>query len=386
MQEPFPHHRHPRPSRTLRRHAVPGPSRLDESVDGVHHPTPTGAPRRIRVSAVLGGSALLALCALAAIISALLVHTVFGGSGAMRRSQTPPHGSGPDTAHLVRSLNIGEYGCGDPFVSDATLRALVARHHVPFIRVPFRDGCSDSQYLATLGAIVSIGAVPQVILHGNCTNSASQQAEDDHWLTLVDQASPNGVYWVEYGNEEDVGCGTGGISVQQYVAGWNRDIPRFRAQHPRARFIGPVTAGHNTAWINYLLAHGTPSPDAISWHWYPCGAGATDSQCLLNTADVENDVAQTDAAMATIGVTVPIWLTEWNEDYTGDSRFGNQVYIQNWMALALQHLTHLHDTANLAVAEFYVLTNESATSDSDLYTPPPADALTYLGAAFFAGI
>jgi Glycosyl hydrolase catalytic core len=298
---------------------------------------------------------------------------------------TPRPPDGPGTAHLVHSINIGEYGCGDPFISDATLRGIVASHHIPYIRAPFRDGCTDAQYLEMLKAIVGVGAVPQVTIHGNCTNSPSQQTEGDHWLTLLDQASA-GVYWVEYGNEEDVGCGTGGISVQQYVAGWNRDIPLFAAHHPRARFIGPVTAGHNTGWIDYLLANGIRHPDAVSWHWYPCGGGVTDSQCLTNTGHIDNDIAQTDAYEAQVGVPAPIWITEWDEDYTSDARFGNKTYIQNWMALATQHLSHLHDTANLAVAEFYVLTNGSPKSQTDLCYPPPSDTFTDVGSAFFAGI
>jgi hypothetical protein len=135
-----------------------------------------------------------------------------------------------------------------------------------------------------------------------------------------------------------------------------------------------------------IIANAVPHPDAVSWHWYPCGGGATDSQCLTNTAHIDNDIAQTDGYEVQVGVLAPIWITEWDEDYTSDARFGNRAYIQSWMALAIEHLSHLHDTANLAVAEFYVLTNGSPTSLTDLCYAPPSDAFTAVGSAFFGGI
>ncbi len=288
----------------------------------------------------------------------------------------------------MHSINIGNYGCGDPFIGNATLHGIVTSHHIPYIRAPFRDNCTDAQYLAEINAILSAGATPQMTIHGNCTNSTSQQASGDHWLSLLDSAT-GGVYWIEYGNEEDIGCPGGGISAAQYVAGWNRDVPLFHAHHPRARFIGPVTAGHNTGWINLLLAQGNPHPDGISWHWYPCGTAVDANACLTFTSHIDNDIAQTDAYENQVGVHPPIWLTEWDQSFnqSGPGQcFANQACIQNWLAVAMTHLIHLHTTSNLAVAEFYVLTNGNPNSQTQLCYPPPSNAFTFIGAAFFNGI
>jgi hypothetical protein len=328
--------------------------------------------------------AVIAVLALLLLIAGLRLP---GASAALRSTAA----STPDTQHVVHSINIGEYGCGDPFNSDATLQDIVRTHGIPYIRAPFRDGCTDKNYLDMLGAIVGVGATPQVTIHGNCLNNSSQLATNDHWLSLVDQAT-SGTYWVEYGNEEDIGCGTGGISAQQYVNGWNRDVPTLHANHPRAKFIGPVTAGHNTGWINLLLSSGSPHPDAISWHWYPCGLATSETQCLTNTSHIDNDIAQTDAYETQVGVSAPIWITEWdmgfNQDQTTwlNSCFTTPACVQNWLSVAITHLAGLHDTSNLAAAEFYVLTNGNPNSETDLVFPPPSDAFTYVGAAFFGGI
>src|SRR5437879_3211185 len=110
-------------------------------------------------------------------------------------------------------------------------------------------------------AVTNAGAIPVAIIHGACRNSLSVS---DHYLYNVDVATQNADYYVEYGNEEDHSCdGSQGLSAAAYTAGWNRDIPTLKANHPHAHFIGPVNAGYDGPYIQTFMQNANPRPDAV---------------------------------------------------------------------------------------------------------------------------
>ena len=315
--------------------------------------------------------------------------TTPNGTGTSSSSFTVTTGGGGngvpgDTTHLLRSMNISGFTTGDQFMNDTTLQSDIKSHNIPLLRMPFRDGWTDAQYTQMLTAIKNAGAVPLVIVHGNCTNSSSQQSTDDHWLSLVDSVFPSGNYYVEYGNEEDLSCGSsGGISAQQYTAGWNRDIPVLTANHPRAKFIGPVNYQYNGSYLLYFLQNANPRPFAVSWHSYFCNSTQSDQTCLNNINSWGTHVTDANNQMATAGYSVPIWITEWNLDPNDEARYTNQAFIQQWTQDALNELTTV---SSQGVQTAFVYTMERGDNTSGFQEYYANDTTTYQGTTLLTGI
>jgi hypothetical protein len=271
-------------------------------------------------------------------------------------------GCGPDTRHALRSINVTGFAPDDQFVNSTALQAKIASRNIPYLRIPFRDGWTDSQYLRMLDAVVNAGATPLAIVHGACTNSLSVS---DHYLNLVDRATKKGAYFVEYGNEEDHSCNGGpAISPATYTAGWNRDIPTLHAHHPRAHFIGPVTATYHGAYIQKFMQTAKPRPDAVSYHDYACDASDSNQTCLDGISawstfatDLKNRMRNN------VGYTVPVWITEWNMDPFDEVRY-QQPFIQTWTSRALREWSSLRKTGKVAVTFLYAISGHGTFNGS----------------------
>ena len=116
----------------------------------------------------------------------------------------------------------------------------------------------------------------------------------------------------EFGNEPD----NNGLSMQQYIQHWNSLIPQLRQINPNAKFIGPVVADYEQVrpFLTGVKASGV-LPDAISFHWYPCGENDPMGDCLAKVDTFAQVTSQVKVWVRDIlGRDLPVGITEWNYD------------------------------------------------------------------------
>ncbi len=250
---------------------------------------------------------------------------------------TPTPTGGPDSAHLIRSVNDSLFDTNDQLMNDQTTQAILKTHNTPIVRMPFRDAFTDAQDLQALNAIKNTGAAPLVIVHGACVSDP--YTIDSHWLSLVAQVFTTGPVYVEYGNEEDLSCNGGaGISATAYQASWNAVVSQLKATpaYSSYYFIGPVTYQSNPTYIATFVNGANPQPDYISWHEFVCSSSDSNSYCLSHINNWATHIADTNTAVQNaISHTIPIMITEWNLDPNRDHRYSNQIFIQQWTTTAL---------------------------------------------------
>ncbi len=290
---------------------------------------------------------------------------------------TPTPTGGPDSAHLIRSVNDSLFDTNDQLMNDPTTQAILKTHNTPIVRMPFRDVFTDAQDLQALSAIKNTGAAPLVIVHGACVSDP--YTIDNHWLSLVAQVFTTGPVYVEYGNEEDLSCNGGaGISATAYQASWNAVVPQLKANYPSYSFIGPVTYQSNPTYIATFVNGANPQPDYISWHEFVCSSSDSDSYCLSHINNWATHIANTNSAVqSAIGHTIPIMITEWNLDPGKDRRYSNQSFIQQWTTTAL------NEWSSLTSSGLYAAFNYTCESHPDFQLINSSDNFTYQGAVFF---
>lgn len=158
-------------------------------------------------------------------------------------------------------------------------------------------------------------------------------------------------YW-ELWNEPDLNNETPcapadgfGITYTQYTTMWNAVTAAMLAQDPSLKFVGPATAGaqfgsstsSGNQYVDYLMAHATTKPVAISFHgygywdntvadqWIFDGDGTTGCACGGIT-DIVNGVHAIRAQYPS----TPVWLTEVNVN----ADWGNDGYKRPWSEFA----------------------------------------------------
>ena len=115
----------------------------------------------------------------------------------------------------------------------------------------------------------------------------------------------------EFGNEPD---NSSKFDMQEYVQDWNSLVPQLRKINPRAKFIGPVVADYKQVqpFLKSVKASGI-LPDAISFHWYPCGESDTTRSCLAKTSTFAHVTTQVkEWVQSILGKNLPVGITEWN--------------------------------------------------------------------------
>ncbi len=120
----------------------------------------------------------------------------------------------------------------------------------------------------------------------------------------------------EFGNEPD---NNSKPDMQEYIQDWNSLVPQLRKINPLAKFIGPALADYTQVrfFLDNVKASGV-LPDAISFHWYPCGGSDTASSCLAKTSTYEQVTTQVKKWVQNIlGQNLPVGITEWN--YNADN-------------------------------------------------------------------
>jgi hypothetical protein len=138
----------------------------------------------------------------------------------------------------------------------------------------------------------------------------------EHVATLTDGNHPgySKCSLFELGNEPD--CN--GMPLNgSYPSVWNLYVTALRQIRPDAKFIGPVECNGVSNMLGFLqsiVANHYPLPDAISWHWYPCGNGwatcplSVSNQIVNDAQTVRNDL------QSTIGHQLPLGISEWSAD------------------------------------------------------------------------
>ncbi len=291
---------------------------------------------------------------------------------------TPTPTGGPDSAHLIRSVNDSLFDTKDQLMNDPTTQAILRAHSTPIVRMPFRDALTDAQDIQALNAIKNTGAAPLVNVHGACVSDP--HTIDNHWLSLVAQVFTSGPVYVEYGNEEDLSCNGGsGISATTYQASWNAVVAQLKATpaYSSYYFIGPVTYQSDPTYIATFVKGANPQPDYISWHEFVCSSSDSDSYCLSHSNNWATHIANTNSAvLSAIGHTIPIMITEWNLDPGKDRRYSNQSFIQQWTTTALS------EWSSLTASGLYAAFNYTCESHPDFQLIDSSDNLTYQGAVF----
>jgi hypothetical protein len=288
---------------------------------------------------------------------------------------TPTPTGGPDSAHLIRSVNDSLFDINDQLMNDPTTQAMLKTHNTPIVRMPFRDALTDAQDIQALNAIKNTGAAPLVIVHGACVSDP--YTIDSHWLSLVVQVFTTGPVYVEYGNEEDLSCNGGaGISATAYQASWNAVVSQLKATpaYSSYYFIGPVTYQSDPTYIATFVNGANPQPDYISWHEFVCSSSDSDNYCLSHINNWATHITNTISA---IGHTIPIMITEWNLDPGKDRRYSNQSFIQQWTTNAL------NEWSMLTASGLYAAFNYTCESHPDFQLINSSDNFTYQGAVFF---
>ncbi len=158
-------------------------------------------------------------------------------------------------------------------------------------------------------------------------------------------------YW-ELWNEPDLNNETPcapadgyGITYTQYATMWNAVTAAMLVQDPTLKFVGPATAGaqfgsstsSGNQYVDYLMAHASTKPVAISFHgygywdntvadkWIFDGDGTTGCACGGIT-DIVNGVRAIRAQYPS----TPVWLTEVNVN----ADWGNDSYKRPWSEFA----------------------------------------------------
>ena len=189
----------------------------------------------------------------------------------------------------------------------------------------------------------------------------------------------------ELGNEPDKS------SMQDYINSWNSLIPQLRKINPAAKFIGPVVADY--AQVRPFLAAVKASgvlPDAISFHWYPCGTDDSLDACLGKVSTFEQVTAQVKQwVRETLGKDLPVGITEWN--YNSDNpptAYGNDPsFITQFTTSAL----HFMIQAGLNFANQFDAASGAGSGGLDMFDvrtskpKPQFDTLTKLINQYWPG-
>ncbi len=170
--------------------------------------------------------------------------------------------------------------------------------------------------------------------------SGSEQA-----MVVVGKDAASGLTWTDKGTVSPAGAvpttdDTAGFQVwrpREYARMWNVVAPAIKAIDSTAKVVGPVTSnpqslapistvttavttgpGDNswkdsTDYVPYLMAHGSPAPDVVSYHSYGnyLGSASSDASYFSGLASAMNDYKTVDEG--SIGTT-PAWITETNID------------------------------------------------------------------------
>jgi mannanase-like protein len=287
--------------------------------------------------------------ALAGLILGISVWSIYAGIFHNASSSTPNMQRGTSThpatngtqssgavPPLIFGTNLGLFNSQDQVLTSATTRTLLQQIHIQIIRMPVRSTLSEAIEIQAAQIIKSLGATPLVILRGAVDQNVV--SDDTHIINDMNHIFGKNTVYYEYGNEEDLL----GVPVTTYTASWNAVIPQLRRLALNGQFVGPVTYHYDSNYLASFLQNAQPRPDQVSWHEYTCDDSWAANICIAHIANWTTHITHARATMrATIGIAIPIMITEWNyapNAVPDDGKNNNSAFMTTWTTLALQTL------------------------------------------------
>jgi hypothetical protein len=230
-------------------------------------------------------------------------------------------------------------------VTSLRTRYLLQIIHTRIIRMPLSSEVSDTTLREAAQAVQAIGATPLVVLRAMTDTNAL--ADDTQAISIMNALFGQQTVYYEYGNELDAL----GITAQQYATSWNAIIPHLKQIAPHGRFVGPVNAQYDSAYLTTFLQNAHPLPDDISWHEYTCDRSWSDQLCITHIADWTTHITDARKNMqANIHIELPIMITEWNyaaNALNNDGKSDNAAFMTTWTTKAFQTLAANHILASM---------------------------------------
>jgi len=213
--------------------------------------------------------------------------------------------------------------------TDSTIQSALRLAGFTLMRSFFPDKASDAVIEQRIRTIENSGA--------RCLGVITNIADANFNEHLVRYLGKRCLMY-EFGNESDYN----NITLDEYLAQWNNQIPNLRRENPQAVFIGPVTHDdQGTGDFMRGFLEGVEAshvlPDAVSFHWYPCDHDT--QQSCLDKANSYEQVAQNVYGLVhdILGKVLPVGITEWNYDSGNPppSYDDNQAFITQFSIRAL---------------------------------------------------
>ena len=250
-------------------------------------------------------------------------------------SGIPPINNG-SVSPLIFGTNLSLFDSNDQVLTSAATRNALQQMHFRIIRMPVRPSLSNATEIQAAQAIKSIGAYALVVLRGAV--DANVLDDDTRLVNDMNNVFGSTVVFYEYGNEEDLL----GVNVNRYTDSWNTIVPQLKRIALNGQFIGPVNYHYDGDYLTTFLQHANPRPDEVSWHEYSCDDSWSNDTCIshidhwtTHISDARNEMT------ATIGMALPIMITEWNyapNANAGDGKINDSSFMTTWTTRALETL------------------------------------------------
>jgi hypothetical protein len=235
---------------------------------------------------------------------------------------------------------------------------------------------SDAEIAARANTAARIGAQCMMVLVSisRSTKPAKGQTITDlrfaeHVVTLTD-GKHRGIAkcgMFEIGNEPD--CGGGPFINGEYASTWALFVNALRAIRPDAKYIGPVSCLGINGMLDFLkeiVAKHYPVPDAISWHWYPCGNGWATCPLGVTNQIVSDARTVRKYLRQTVGHQLPIGISEWSAD-PNPSGTHNMAYSEPQMSSFIRASLQAMVRARLDFAAEYDAQSVAAYGGLDMF-------------------
>jgi hypothetical protein len=250
-----------------------------------------------------------------------------------------------EVSPLLFGTNLGLFNGNDQVLRSEPTRAALQQMHPRIIRMPVRQELTNAVEIQAAQTIKALGAVPLVVLHS--VNGGDVVAADTNIIKAMNSVFGKSIVYYEFGNEDD----WAGVSATTYTKAWNQVIPQMKQVALNGQFVGPVNYQYDPTFLRTFLQQAQPRPDEISWHEYTCSYKWPADQCIANIDNWNKHISDSRAAMqATIGIELPIMITEWNyapDAAYNDGKNNNNAFMTTWTTKALQTLANNHIFASM---------------------------------------
>jgi hypothetical protein len=241
---------------------------------------------------------------------------------------------------------------------------------------------TDAGIQARLNTIANTGEQCLGILVEINPAASSQHSGDkytdlqfaEHVVTLSDGTHPGYARcrMFEIGNESNIN----GYTMPAYLSSWNIFVTALKRIRPDITVIGPVMGDTDVQpFLQGIVKNNYPRPDAISWHWYPCGYGSTTNwiNCMAQISTIGTQATEVRGyEQSILGYTVPTGISEWSAD---PSSGGNMALDEPQMSQFITQALNAMMAAKLDFANEFTLQSYAAYGGLDMLdsnnTPRP---------------